>query len=186
MEFQGERVPGVDMDLEIVESMVQDENPEQEMLNEQEQFPPQTDPEPKMGAAAAEAAVYDTSPSLLRNPPPIPAETAHPSAPDMAQLFAMLAEMNKKMDTNAQGMKSEMDENMQKLRGEMQNMGRCLQAGIMAAPRAGTNELGGSATAVRPAVEAGEKKIIRGMCWARSVEVTEKVTDTEGKSKWGD
>ena len=51
----------------------------------QDESPPQIDPEPEMGAAAAEAAVYDTSPSLLRNPPPIPAETVHPGAFDMAQ-----------------------------------------------------------------------------------------------------
>ena len=49
----------------------------------------------------------------------------------------------------------------------------------MATPRAGTNELGGSATAVRPAVGAGEEKLIRGTCWARSVRVTEKVTVTQ-------
>ena len=47
----------------------------------------------------------------------------------------------------------------------------------MAPPRAGTNELGGSATAVRPAVVAGEK-IIRGTCWASTVRVTEEVTVT--------
>ena len=92
MEFQSEREPGViDMCLNV-ESMVQDKIPEQDIIA-QEHVLPQTNPEPEMGAAAA--AVYDTSPSLLRNPPPIPAETAHPSAPDMAQLFAMLAEMNR-------------------------------------------------------------------------------------------
>ena len=68
--------------------------------------------------------------------------------------------MNKKMDTNAQQMENKMDGNtnrMKEMWGEMQNMGRGLQAGIMAmardetrtagekmAPsRAGTNELGG-------------------------------------------
>jgi len=51
----------------------------------------------------------------------------------------------------------------------------------MATPRAGTNELGGSATAVRPAVEAGEEKLIRGTCLASSVRVTETVTVTQGK-----
>ena len=35
--------------------------------------------------------------------------------------------------------------------------------------------LGGSATAVRPAVEAGEDRIIRETCWARVV--TETVTE---------
>ena len=78
------------MELELIESMAQDENPEQEMLIIQEQFPPQPNPEPKMGAAA-EAAADDTSPLLLRQNPPILAESAQPSAPDMAQLFAMLA-----------------------------------------------------------------------------------------------
>ena len=55
------------------------------------------DPEPEMGAAAAEATVYDTSPSPHQNPPPVPAETAHPGASDMAQLFAMMAELNRNM-----------------------------------------------------------------------------------------
>ena len=35
---------------------------------------------------------------------------------------------------------------------------------------------GGSATAVRPAVEAGEDRVIRETCWARRVKVTETVT----------
>ena len=91
MASQGEREPGVvEMDVGSLESMVQDGDPEQD-IGVQEQEPPQTDPEPEMGAATA--AAYDTSPPLLRNPPPIPAETAHPSALDMAQLFAMLAEI---------------------------------------------------------------------------------------------
>ena len=52
------------------------------------------------------------------------------------------------------------------MRGEMQQMGRGLQAGIMATPRAATNELKGSAP-------AGEDRVIRETCWARRVEVTE-------------
>ena len=67
-----------------------------------------------------------------------------------------------------------MDGNMQTLRGEMQRVGQCLQAGIMAAPRAGANELGGSVDCVSPAVE---DKLIRETCWVRVV--TEKVTVTE-------
>ena len=159
-----------------LESMVQN-IPEQEMLVVEEQELPQTDPEPEMGAAAA--AVYDTSPPPLHQNPPILAESAQLSAPDIAQLFAMLAEMrgetwqmkeeiNNKMDTNTN--------KMEKMRGEMWQMGQCLQAGKMATPRAGTSELGGSATAVRPAVEAGEDGLIRETCWARVV--TEKVTVT--------
>ena len=63
----------------------------------------------------------------------------------MAQLFAMMAELNRNMNAHTQT-----------LREEMQQMGRGLQAGmkaiacsetrttegIMATPRAGTNELG--------------------------------------------
>ena len=53
--------------------MAQDGIPEQEMLNVQEQFPPQTDPEPEMGAAAS--AVYDTPlPSSVKIPPRSPAK----------------------------------------------------------------------------------------------------------------
>ena len=78
-----------------------------------------------------------------------------------------------------------MKEEMKKMRGEMRQVGRCLQAGKMATPRAGTSELEGSAPAVRPAVAAGEDRVIRETCWARSVKVTETVTQRE-KSKWGD
>ena len=68
---------------------------------------------------------------------------------------------------------------MEKMRGEMRQVGRCLQAGIMATPRAGANELRGSATAVRPAMEAGEDSLIWGTCRTRSVKVTEEVTVTQ-------
>ena len=56
--------------------------------------------------------------------------------------------------------------------------------GKMAPPRAGANELKGSATAVRPAVEAGEEKLIRETCRTRLVRVTvtqrEKVNGGDG------
>ena len=104
MASQGERVLGVvDMCDNNLESMAQDGDPEQEMLVVEEQELPEMDPEPEMGAAAA--AVYDTSPPPLRQNPPILAESAQLSAPDIAQLFAMLAGMNAKMDTNAQEIK---------------------------------------------------------------------------------
>ena len=80
-----------------------------------------------------------------------------------------------KMEANTNGMREE----MKKMRGEMRQMGQCLQAGIMAPPRAGTNELGGSATAVGPAVGAGEDRVIRETCWGRRVRVTEAVTVTQ-------
>ena len=64
MESQGERVLGVlEMDVGLVESMVQD-TAEQD-INVQEQEPPQMNPEPEMGTAAAVAAAYDTSTPLL-------------------------------------------------------------------------------------------------------------------------
>ena len=64
----------------------------------------------------------------------------------------------------------------QTLRGEMRRVGQCLQAGIMAPPRAGANEQRGSVDCVGP---AGEEKLIRGTYWARSVEVMEKVMVTQ-------
>ena len=166
------------MDEGVLESMAQDEAPEQEMLVVEEQELPQTDPEPEMGAAAA--AVYDTSPPPLHQNPPILAESAQPSTPDMARLFAVLAQM----EANTNEMKNDMKDEMKKMRGEMRNMGRSLQVGMkaitcsetqtarkkMATPRAGTNELEGSAP-------AGEDRVIRETCWARSVKVTETVTE---------
>ena len=75
MAAQGERVSGaIGMDGGLLESMVQDGDPEQD-IGVQEQFSPQTDPEPEMGAAAA--AEYDTPPPLPRqNPSPAPSEAA--------------------------------------------------------------------------------------------------------------
>jgi len=81
--------------------------------------------------------------------------------------------MKNKMDANMQAFRSD----MRALRGETRQVGRCLQAGIMATPRAGANELRGSATAVGPAMKAGEAEIIRETCWARVV--TEEVTVTQ-------
>ena len=49
----------------------------------------------------------------------------------------------------------------------------------MAAPSAGADKLRESANCVGPAMEAGEDKIIREMCWGRLVKVTERVTVTE-------
>ena len=97
------------MDVGLVESMVQDEISEQEMMVVmQVELPPQINSEPEMGAAAA--AAYDTSPPPLRQNPPILAESAQPSALDMSQLFAMLAEMSN-------GLNSKMDGNTQQING---------------------------------------------------------------------
>ena len=92
MAAQGERELGdIVMCSSVLGTMVQDIS-EQDLVMGEQELPPQMDPKPK------EAAVYDTSPSLLRNHPPIPAETAHPRAPGVARLFTMLAEMNNKLD----------------------------------------------------------------------------------------
>ena len=50
MASQGERVPGVDIDVMLGEPMVQDRIPMQD-IPEQDESLPQTDPEPEMGAA---------------------------------------------------------------------------------------------------------------------------------------
>ena len=80
-------------------------------------------------------------------------------------------EIKNEMKANAQQMENKMDGNTNDMKGEMKEMrrvGQCLQAGIMAlacdetrtagekmaTPRAGANELRGSALAVRPAMEA--------------------------------
>ena len=124
----------------------------------QDESPPQMDPEPEMGAAAVEAAVYDTSPPPLYQNPPIPAETVRPGAFDMAQFVAMLKETENNIIANINAnievnMKKMIKNNTQAfrndaraLRGEMRQVGQCLQAGIMATPRVATNELRGSAS----------------------------------------
>ena len=71
MAAQSERVPGVVVMSRVVgRPMVQD-TPMQDIptpMEEEQYFPPQMDTEPEIGAAAAEAAVYDTSPSLYQTP----------------------------------------------------------------------------------------------------------------------
>ena len=140
MAAQDEREPGVvGSSSSVLGPMVQD-IPERDIVVQVE-LPPRTNSKPEMGAVAAGAAVYDTSPPLPhQNPPPIPAETVRLGAPDIAQLFAMLAGMNEKMDTNAQQLENKMEgntkkmeaninEEMKKMRGEMQQIGRGLQVG---------------------------------------------------------
>ena len=198
MAAQGERVSeAIDMSS-LLDPMAQDEEVEQEMLvvEGQEQFPLQMDPEPEMGAAAA----YDTSPPLLhQNPSPIPAETAHRIAPDMAQLFAMLAEMNSKMDGNAQNMNDKMDGNTRKMEGIKNNMDgmskdmeahtqtvreemQCMGAGLQEGQEQLKGEIGKNMTAVE-GFKMGQGELRRATCWATEergrIEVTEEVTVTE-------
>ena len=107
MAAQGERVSGAIGSCSVLGPMAQD-IPEQDIVMGELELPPQMDPKPEMGAAAAEAAVHDTSlPLLHQNPPPIPAETANPGAFDMAQLIAMLAEMRGETWEMKQEMKEE-------------------------------------------------------------------------------
>ena len=131
--------------------MVQDTPVQDIPIPVQEQFLSRTNSKPEMGAAAA----YDTSPPPLHQNPPIMAESAQPSALDMAQLLAWVERMENKLK-----------EEMREKRGEMRQVGQCLQAGKMATPRVATNELEGSAP-------AGEDRVIRETC-----RVTEKVTET--------
>ena len=74
--------------------------------------------------------------------------------------------MKEEIKNNTNGIKEEMKEEMRKMRGEMRQVGQCLQVGKMAAPRAGSSELKGSAP-------AGEDRVSREMCWTRH-EVTER------------
>ena len=135
------------------------------------------DPEPEMGAAAAEAAVYDTSPSLLRNPPPILAESAQPSTFDMGRLLAVLAGMENRMENN---MEKKMNGMTQAMREEMQCMGAGLQDGLEEVKK-GQEQLKGemekSMTAVKE-FKIGQEELRRATCWGRLVEVTEEVTGT--------
>ena len=187
MAFQGEREPGVlEMDVELVESMAQDGIPEQDMLNVQEQFPPQTNPEPEMGAAAT---ALDPPPPLRQNPSPAPdgstpdnGELTAAGFADMRGMFdALMGAMrvnaqqmgnemrvmnekmenniNEKMEANTKKMEANMRGEMKAMRSEMRRVGQCLQAGKRATPSAATNELRGSAP-------AGTDREIRETCWA--------------------
>ena len=140
MAAQGERELGdIVMGEGLLDPMAQEEEIEQEMLvvEGEQLIPPQMDPEPEMGAVAAEATVDDTSPSPPhQNPPPIPAETVQQSEFDM--FLQAINRMNEKMGANMREeiknntsqMKEEargMREEMKEMRGEMQNMGVGLQ-----------------------------------------------------------
>ena len=171
MAAQDEREPGVVVMCSLVgRPMVQD-IPEQDIVMGELELPPQMDPKPEMGAA--EAAVYDTSPSLLhKDPSPIPAQTARPSAVDMAQLVAILAGMENRMENNInnkmkneingirEGMEANTSRMEQTMREEMQCMGAGLQGGL--------EEL-----------NKGNEELLRATSWGRLAEVTEEVTVTE-------
>ena len=76
-----------------------------------------------------------------------------------------------KMEANTNGIKEEMKDEMEKMRGEMRQMGQCLQAGIMATPRAATNELKGRAP-------AGENRVIRETCTGETRREVTELTET--------
>ena len=155
MAAEGERVSEAIVMCNVLDPMAQDKIPMQD-IPVQKQSLSQTNPEPEMGAAAAVA--YNTSPSLLRNTPPIPAETAHPGASDMAQLFAMMAELNRNMLGNTQT-----------LREEMQCMGAGLQDGLEGV-KEGQNQLRGEMERNTRAVEQlkiGQGEVLRETCWGR-------------------
>ena len=98
MASQGEREPGVvDMDEGVLESMVQDGDPEQEMLVVQDELL-QLNPEPEMAAA------HGAPPSPLRqSPSPAPSETvtdrgdsASSGSAEISQVGEMFARMLQK------------------------------------------------------------------------------------------
>ena len=129
--------------------------PEQDIVVEEQELP-QTNLEPEMGAAAA--AVYDISPPPLRQNPPILAESAQLSAPDIAQLCAMLAGLNAKMEGMENNMKNEMDGNAWQMERKMDGMAQtmreemqCMGAGL----RGGLEQ-----------VKIGNGELLRATCWA--------------------
>ena len=68
-------------------------------------------------------------------------------------------QMMQGMKEEINGMNNKMEANtnkMEKMRGEMRQMGQCLQAGIMATPRAATNELKGECTGGRRQGDSGD------------------------------
>ena len=110
MAAQGEREPGgVVMCNSLLGPMAQD-IPEQDIVMGELELPAQTNSKPEMAACDA------SPPPLHRNPSPIPAETAHPSAPVMAQLFAILAGMEANLKANTNG--------INEINGRMQQMGK--------------------------------------------------------------
>ena len=138
MAVQGEQAQG-GLDLEMLESMAQDEMTMQDTPIMQVDYSQQINAESTMGTAAG-AAVYDTPPLLRQNPSSVPGGSAPDNGeatttgpPDMGQLFMVLLAkmdgMNNKMKTNVQEMKEEMKNKMKEMRGEMQRMGRNLQEG---------------------------------------------------------
>ena len=97
MAAQGERVSGVlDMCCRVLDPMVQYKTPEQDIVMEELELPPQMDSEPEMGAAAA----YDTSLPPLHQNPPILAESAQPGTFNMGRLLAVLAGMEDRMENS--------------------------------------------------------------------------------------
>ena len=95
MAAQGERVSGAIGSCNVLGPMVQDIS-EQDIVMGELELPPQMDPKPEMAAAC------DTSPSLLRNPPPIPTETAQQSGLDI--ILQAINKMNEKMEVKMEKM----------------------------------------------------------------------------------
>ena len=77
MAAQDEREPGVVVMCSSVLGPMAQDIPEQDIVMGELELPPQMDPKPEMGAAAAEAAVYDTSPPLPK-PSPDPCRNGSP------------------------------------------------------------------------------------------------------------
>ena len=137
----------------------------------QEQFLPQMDPEPEMGAAAA--AVCDTLPPHLRqNPSPTPSETAtdnggsvlfSPSA--LVQMVEMITQaMRGETQQMKQEMSNKMDAHTKTLREEMQCMGAGLQEGQEQLKR----EMEKNTRTVEQ-FKKGQGELLWATCWGRLV-----------------
>ena len=146
----------------------------------QEQFLPQMDPEPEMGAAAA--AVCDTLPLHLRqNPSPTPSETATDNGGSVLFSPLALAQMMEMITQAMRGETQQMNETMEKkmdgmtqtMREEMQ----CMGAGLQEGQEQLKGEIGKNMTAVEQ-FKIGQGELLRATCWGRLVEVTEEVTGT--------
>jgi len=137
MASQGERVLGVVGMCDNLDSMVQDEIPEQEMLVVEEQELPRTDPEPEMGVAAA--AESDIPPPHLRQiPSPAPGEStpdegeaAATDPPNLNQLLmGWLANMQQALESKIDGVNKQMETSTKEIKTNACRMSNHMNANI--------------------------------------------------------
>ena len=131
MAAQDGREPGdIAMGEGLLGPMAQD-IPEQDIVMVEEELPPQMDPEPEMGRAAA---AFDPPPLLRQNPSPAPGgstpDNGELTAVGLADVRGMLdalmgamrvnAQAMNEMNTNALEAKKQMDTNFQQMENKME------------------------------------------------------------------